>query len=311
MKSNSWRDLIAIGVIATGALLVRGQRGPAAAEYHQLRAATDSYLLPPTEQIVVASLGYRSALADLIFGHVLVSYGLHFQEKRLFDYVGDYLDAINRLDPKFRDPYRYADTLLTLQPKVAPVAFYRKARQIQERGLKEFPYDQELWSTAGQFLAYLAISQLPDEREQDEYRQAGARYLMRACELIGSNENIPYHCITAATLLDKQGSREATRQFLERVLSVSDDPAIQEMASSYLSRVVGVEAQELMAARQERFKKVWNADLPFVPRVELQSVGPRFDPAACAGRERSITPECSTSWTTWGARTDDSARPRH
>jgi len=148
----SARDLPSLLLILLGALSIQRWRPGLAADFHVVKTRSDAYLLPPVDQTYVASLGYRSAVADLIFGHVLVAYGLHFQEKRLFEHVGDYLDVVNRLDPKFRDPYRFADTLLTLQPEVPPLDFYRRARQIQERGLKELTNDQELWSTAGHHL---------------------------------------------------------------------------------------------------------------------------------------------------------------
>jgi hypothetical protein len=81
-----------------------------AARYHKLRVTSDVYPFGSPEQVVVQSLGYRAALADAIFAHVRVSYGLHFQEHRRFEFVGDYLDTVTTLDPTFRDPYRYADT---------------------------------------------------------------------------------------------------------------------------------------------------------------------------------------------------------
>jgi hypothetical protein len=309
VKSSSARDLLAWGLVLLGVVGIAQERGPLAKDFHGLRMRADVYALPPADQTYVASLGYRSALADLILGHVLVSYGLHFQEKRLFEYVGDYLETIIRLDPKFRTPYILADTLLTLEPEAPPQEFYRKARRIQDRGLQEFPGDQELWNTSGQFLAYLAPSYLTDVDEKTEYRREGARRLMRACELIGSNDNIPYHCITAANLLSEQGNREAMRQFLERMANTSDDPKIQELASGYLRKVVGVEEAERAAARAARFNTAWKADLPFVPRSEIHALGPDFDSAACAGVSVNPMPGCATSWLLWSQSAESSVLP--
>jgi hypothetical protein len=309
VKWSDLRDLAALAVIGSGVWLIVHEREGLNGRFLNAQSQSDAYLLPAVEQTYVASLGYRSALADQIFGHVLVSYGLHFQEKRLFEFVGDYLDVINRLDPKFRDPYRFADTLLTLQPVAPPLESYRRARLIQERGLKELPNDQELWATTGQFVAYLATSQLTDAREIAEYRAAGARYLMRACDLVGSNDAIPYHCVTAAALLDRTGNQAAIRQFLERVLSAVDDPAIQELASGYLKRVVGQQAQEEAAARQARFRKKWQTDLPFSSKVEIDALGPAFDPAACARRDSAGSADCASSWKSW-AKSSDAAEVR-
>lgn len=309
MRSNSRGDLLALALAFVAMLMIARERFGLAERFHAVQTRSDAYLLPSVDQTYVASLGYRSALADLIFGHLLVAQGLHFQEKRLFEFVGDYLDVINRLDPKFRDPYRLADTLLTMQPEAPPLDFYRHARRILERGLKELPYDQELWSSAGQFILYLAPTRFTDKAEAAEYREAGTRILMRACDLVGSNEAIPYHCITAAKQLSEQGNRVAVRQFLERVLTVTDDPVIQEVALGYLKHVVGEQIGAEVAARQDRFRKRWQTDLPHSPRAEIGAVGPRFDAAACAGRERFGTPDCATSWSEWASTTE--LQPSH
>ncbi len=308
MRSSSAGRWLSALLALAAAWLIAVQRPDLAYRYHDVRSKSDAYLLPDVEQTYVASLGYRAALADLIFGHVLVSYGLHFQENRNFEYVGEYLDVINRLDPKFRDPYRFADTLLTLQPREVPESFVRKARQIQERGLRALPYDQELWSTAGQFQAYLAPSRLKDEQERNEFRLAGARALMRACDLVGSNDAIPYHCITAAKLLDQHGDREAITGFMQRVLTVTDDPRIHEIATGYLRRVMGERVQEQVSARQERFKRAWQADMPFVSRVEIGAVGPHFDSGACAGSARASR-GCATSWAAWASEQEAAGAP--
>lgn len=309
MRSNSARDLLAVLLIALAALLIGRERGPLAERFHEVQTRSDAYLLPSIDQTYVASLGYRSALADLIFGHLLVSQGLHFQENRLFEFVGDYLDVVVRLDPKFRDPYRMADTLLTMQPEPPPLDFYRHARRILEKGMKELPYDQELWSSAGQFILYLTPTRLTDPAEIAEYKEAGTRILMHACDLVGSNEAIPYHCITAAKQMGEKGNREAVRQFLERVLTVNDDPTIQEVALNYIKRIAGEQASEQVAARQARFRQSWQADLALSPRVEIGALGPSFDAAACAGRERAGTPACVTSWSAWVATSEQA--PSH
>jgi hypothetical protein len=308
VKWNSWQGGMAGLLTLAAAWVISSTRGGLDAEFRRVKNESDAYLLPDVEQTYLSSLGYRSALADLIFGHVLVSYGLHFQEKRNFEHVGEYLDVINRLDPLFRDPYRYADTLLTLQPQESPSASFRKARQILERGMKALPNDQELWATSGQFMAYLAPARLPDPAEQAEFRAAGTKALMRACDLIGSNEAIPYHCITAANLLNKSGDRETATRFLERVMSVNDDPKIQELAMGYLRRVMGESVQTQVSARQERFRQAWHSDKPFVPRVEIDALGPDFDVAACAGAGRAAR-GCATSWAAWAAELDAAGVP--
>lgn len=290
-------DAAALVTLAVGVLLIALERAPLAASYGRLVTKHDVYVLPPAAQVVTLSLGYRSALADLIFGHLLVSAGIHTAEKRLFEFASHYIDAINELDPKFRAPYRYADAILTLQTVQVPQQCYHDARRILLRGTRELPYDQELWSSAGQFLAYLAPHQLTDPAAQAQFRSDGARLLARACELVGHNENIPYHCMTAAALFSDAGNVAAERAFLERVLTVSDDDQQRALAVARLRALAGADAQHELVARSLRFEQVWRSDLPFVSRVEMAALGPAFDPARCAG-ELGTPPgdACTTSF---------------
>ena len=215
--------VLRVALVAGSAFGIGELRARLLPRFAAVRDKTDVYTLPSPEQVVVASLGYRSALADLLFAHVLVWHGIHFQEKRRLDHAADYLDTVTALDPTFREPYYYGDTLIAMQPVKPRHEDYVRARRLLERGLAARPGDTELWLSTGQFLAYMAAPWLEDPKEREEWRLAGARILARACELVGENENIPYNCIIAAGLFDKAGEREANIQFLERVLAVSDD----------------------------------------------------------------------------------------
>jgi hypothetical protein len=286
-SNADWRGFAAL---ATGLLLVAGSRSKLADDYGRITAQRDVYLLPPAEQTRALSLGYRSAAADLIYGHVLVSAGMHLAEKRLFEFADRYLETVNELDPKFRDPYRYADAILTLQSVAVPEDMYRKARRIVLRGTVEFPDDQALWASAGQFLAYLAPGQLKDPVEAEQFRQDGARLLARACELIGANESIPYQCITAARLFSEAGKLAASQEVLQKLLVVSDDPELQASARAQLV-AMGVQSHG------QRFEQLRRDDLPFVSHTGLAALGPRFDPAACAGkRDRGSDSACATTF---------------
>lgn len=293
---------VAVSVAVVAAVAVGYARPRLADDFHQATVGSDVYALPSPEQTIVASLGWRSATADLIYAHVLVSYGLHIHEKRRFEFAGNYLDTINALDPKFRGPYRYADTLLTLGSVAPRFEDYVKAREVLERGMDELPLDAELWSAAGQFMAYLAPSQIKDEAVKKEWRLAGARRMAKACELVGKNENIPYHCITAAGIFTRAGEREATIQFLERVLAVVDDEEIRRLALGYLEKNIGERERDQVESRVQRFMGVWGKDLPFVSKDQVLVLGPPGDPARCAGGVRRDAPECAATWYGWGER---------
>lgn len=276
-----------------GALGALGARAELTPRYDALRVKTDVYSLPSPEQTVVLSLGYRAALADLLYVGVLVSYGQHIQERRAFEFVGEYLTTIAELDPKFAEPYRFADTFVVLQSKKPTLADYQLARRLFERGLEELPNDGQLWLTAGQYIAYLAPPHLGDPELFKAWRLDGARVMARACELVGSHENLPFQCITAATLYSHHGELEASERFLERVLAVNDDPEIQQLALGYLSNRLAEGARARVEARFLRLDAARAADLPFVSKDRWLVLGPPFDAAASAGRcdgsERGVT----------------------
>jgi hypothetical protein len=294
---HAWRaNFVAFALIAASALAVGRLRAPLSAAFLATKAQNDVYTLPPTGQLTALSLGYRSALADLIFAHVLVSSGIHFQEKRGFEFVGKYIEAVNALDPKFELPYRMADGLITLQAKPVSVDAYRQARRILERGMAEFPYSQGLWTSAGMFLAYLGPTGNIEGEELADWKLSGGRALARSCELVGSREAPPQQCIMAAGLLTKAGEANAARQFIERMLALNEDPEVRRFMGALLEQKVGSAERERLRERREQFKRAWSTDLPFVSRGAALAIGPRFDSAACAGKL-----ECATSWRAWAA----------
>lgn len=286
------------GFALAGALSVGALRSTLVPRFLALSEKSDVYALPSPEQVVVASLGHRSALADLIFAHVLVWHGLHFEQKRRFEFAADYLDTVATLDPTFRETYYFGDTLIAMQPVPPRREDYVRARKLLERGLAARPYDTELWLSTGQYIAYVAAPWLEDPKEMSDWRLAGARILARACELVGSNENIPYNCIGAAGLFTRTGEREASIQFLERVLAASDDEQLRSVAVGYLQRALGERSREIVAARANRLRTLWRADLPFVSLSTELLLGPPSDTAACAGLHHD-SPACAATWAAW------------
>jgi len=264
---------------------------------------SDVYTLPPPRILARVSLGYRSALADYLWAHVLVTQGLRMGEKRPFSEVVQYLHAINQLDPRFREPYRLADSLLSFQINDPDRgASVREARRVLERGLAEFPYDSELWLNYGQFLAYIGPGSLPvDAEDRAEMQRAGARALIRAGEL-GGDESTVFKSISAAAILHRKGEVDAAIRFLERLHAVADDEEVREDVGRRLHAL----RQGRQASRDfelsRAFDSVWQKDLPFAPRSWLSVLGPHRETWLCAGPrgERNDVP-CISDWPAWSA----------
>ncbi len=280
--------------------VARGVQPKLAEQYSRLANTSDSYSLPSPDQVVLLSLGYRSALADVLYTNTRISYGLHFEEKRVFEHVGAYLDTIMALDPDFRAPYRLADTMLIFQPKQPPPENYRRARDFLTRALEHAPDDGALWLQTGQFVAYIAPPHLPPGEDPDEWRLAGARMLARACDLLGSEAVLPQQCVTAASLFSRAGEREASIHSIERVLAATDDEEVRRRALGFLRDRIDEQRAAQVQERAAALRATTEKDLPLISRAELQVVGPRWAASRCAGlRELGREAACATSFREW------------
>lgn len=297
MRLGGW---LTAPLLALSVGLVSWARPLVAASYTRVASSSDSYALPAPSQLIVFSLGYRSALADLLFGRTLVASGIHFSSKRVFESLDSYLDAVATLDPLYRDVYYYADPLLTLSSVEMPKRNYRIARDFQERGRKLFPDDAELWMSSGLFMAYLAPQHLPEGESVDEWKVAGAHLIEHACNVWPDQHALPAACISVATLLSRAGEVAASEGALRRLIAITDDPQVKSQAIARLTALLG-------AARAEEMRKTLGAlgllhahDLPLSSRAAYQMMGPPSEFARCSGElfaEQSVS--CTTSWRAW------------
>jgi hypothetical protein len=292
---------IAIALAAMVAIAL--VRAPLFERHRRIKETSDVYVLPPPEEVVVMSLGYRAAVADVLWAHLLVSQGLHTMERRRYDNIVLLLDAINALDPTFREPYRLADALITFNANKTPIEEIRKARAIMERGVKNRPLDAELWLGLGEFTAFIApASYLQDPAEQAQWRLDGARMLVRAAELSGNNSAIAWHALGGARYLSKAGARDAEIRFLQRTLVVTDDEELKEKVRARLDQLLGAKRMDGWARVEQGVWDMRHEDLPFVSRLRYMVLGPPRDPLYCAGSAHAEEPRCASTFGEWEKR---------
>jgi len=257
---------------------------------------------------VTMSLGYRAAVADMLWAHVLVSQGLHTFEKRRFENLTRLYDAINELDPTWRSPYLFADALITFQAADTPYDEVVKAREILERGAKHRPYDPDIWLNLGQFVAFVAPNSYlepdhPDEAKQ--WRVEGAQMLAKAADLgAGDQSYVSWQAIGGANILAQAGQREAAIRFLERTLAVTDDDELRRYVAQRLGQLKDERAVEARARFDKAFRELALRGLPFINRTTALVLGPPRSPAACAGQGHDDDPACAPSWLEWTRRTE-------
>jgi tetratricopeptide (TPR) repeat protein len=292
-------------LVLLGVLFVMGSRPKVAEMYAELERDSGVFAMPKKEQLLVFSLGYRAALADLLFGRTMVAAGVHFSERRVFWNLDAYLKGILELDPRYRDVYRYADTLLNLSTVEMPKENLRIARDIQEQGLALFPGDAQLWMNAGLFVGYLAPQRLPESENVAEWRAAGAKMISRACDAWPPGTALPSVCVSSTRLLQKAGQTEAAIASLERLLNVSDDPQTRAQAMAKLERLMGERAARNRQRAAEWLSELRFRDLPSVSRGVYQLLIPDFDVDFCRGRSALLGDEqCASSYAQSGVQTD-------
>jgi tetratricopeptide (TPR) repeat protein len=282
-------------------LLVGYARPKAMAGLRTVRLTSDVFALPPASALSALSLGYRAALADLLYTSTIVSYGIHGEEHRRFEFVGQYLDSIVALDPHFCQTYRYADTFLIYQAAGSPGPDeVRHARRLLEQGVEMCPFDGFLWLSAGQFMAFIGTQFLADESEKEEFRAEGAKWLARAAELVPDNQNAQWQALAAAGIFTREGKREAAIAFLERVYNVTDSEELKASIQRKIAALSDEGRLERAKRRAEAFNEIWRRDMPFLSRAGLLVVGPPYDAAKCSGRDGGGG-DCVTSWADWVA----------
>lgn len=289
------RDLASGLIVVASMVAISVSRDASYKKYASLEAGSDVYALPQVDQLVVFSLGYRAAAADLLFGRTMVAAGVHFSEKRVFERLDAYLWGILALDPDYLDVYRYADALLNLSTVEMPPENLRKAREILEFGLGRFPDQAELWLTAGQFVAYLAPQRLPETEDRNEWRRAGLTMIQQACETYLSSGQVPGPCLRATSRLSEEGETAAAIRSLERFIAIADNPATRKNAIERLEALVGQRAVRRRAASLQRIEALRRSDLPAADRLRYQLLVPPMNPRRCLlGIDRGD--QCATSF---------------
>lgn len=312
------RSLVVASLFAVSAGGVAAFQGWAAQHCHEVKEQSDVYVLPPPEQLAVMSLGYRSALADLMWADVLVTQGFRLQEKRHYDTLVEQLEGITYLDPQFREPYRVGDALVTFQMTPAKAEEARAVRRLLELGVKNRPLDTELWNNLGSFVAFLAPSSiLEDPEEIKAWQRDGAAYLERAVELGGDDSTLIWRALGGGVNFGRLGYRDAAVRFYRKVLSITSDEELRAKAEEKLRQIEENTAptdeetaarvqQEQLEVRRTRYLD-WKEKLmrrrwfPALTLNAMRVLGPAAPPALCAGGQ-SDAAICAPDWKTWTQR---------
>lgn len=285
-------DLLAIAAMALCAAGIAFVQPKTTAKLKSVRLDDDATALPPPKQLRAMSLGYHAAAADLLWAKLLVEYGVRSEQKRTFESLPRFLDAILEFEPTHRTLYQFVDALIFFKPGAqATEDDVRMSRAYLERGTRERPYDHEVWLHYGQFTAFLAPSVLKDEAEIERWRKEGALAIARAVE-IGADAD---RSLAASSVLRRSGGdAQANIQFLQRSYALTDN---QDTRNQILLKLRQLQARTDIEDVVRVVEQEWRSRYPFLSRSGALLVGPRRDPAHCAGPHSHQDPECPADWT--------------
>jgi hypothetical protein len=292
-------DAIALVFVAFGALGVSRMQPALASTVHSVKARDDVYELPPPRELKAMTFGYHAAAVDMLWGKLLVEYGMHWGEHRDFLELDNYIDSILEIEPTYAPLYKYVSTLLVYRPLRGYEKDARRARAILKRGTLERPDDWHVWLDYGEFVAYLGPSWMETEAERQQWRHDGAIAIARAVELGAA----PDRSLDVASTLRKFGERDAAIRELERGYALTDDPEKQAQIAASLARLEAAGERDEIDRKRRILEGDWRVSYPFVSRGQYLMLGPILDPLKCAGpaeaRESAWDdPACAHDWST-------------
>lgn len=236
---------------------------------------SERYYLPPPIWLKVFSMGYREALADLVWIKGVIYFGSihnseYYTEHNLKgdlakgtgfeNYSVNYIDTVTRIDPKFRGAYYKGGTLTLYHKGAITRESVNQAIEIAKRGVEHFPDDGELAFALGFLYYHEAPPYAHSEEEKIRFENEGIRWLRRSAILPGAP---PYADTLSATLISKAGINDVVIQHLRTLLLQETNEETRRTLEFQLRRALGEAAeQDIELARKLRER--WKEDMPYI-----------------------------------------------
>jgi hypothetical protein len=221
----------------------------------------DVLYLPPAQHLGTMSLGYREALADLIWIRAVIFAGDRVGSTN-YTWIMEYLEAIYSLAPGFRRPYAWGGVAFIYSGEDVDRAMVERAIALYQRGLEHFPEDHELLFAAGMLLTR-DVQTVPgySEAEKTAAMAEGAA-LIRKAAAFGAP---PLVRELAATLVSEGGADQLAIQFLESQLLQAQDENHRRLLRQKLEALLGESAFESIERLRTDFEAEHRAEAPYVP----------------------------------------------
>jgi hypothetical protein len=281
-------------VVVTLGLAGDRAREHAQEQYARAQTYEDVYYLPPPNELILFSLGHRSALADLVWMKGLVYFGDEIHHRGNVANLFRYADAVLALDDHFVRVYRWVASGAIYRTGDVTVEDVRQAIRYLERAVRLFPDDPELAWDLGATYAYELVPMLPVGPAREEARRQSLAHLEMAA-LHGAGP--AWLGLQTASQLNSLGRKEQAVQHLQDLYAATSDPAMKEELGRRLATLQTEAYVEAMRAADEELEAKRKRDFPYLKTSLYLVVGPRppfdgdelllrrFDPLARASTD--------------------------
>jgi len=238
-------------------------RGRAMEHYLGTQTYEDIYYLPPPQWLQVMSLGYRRALADLVWLRALIYFGDEFENRGAVKHVFNYGDSMLVLDPDFERVYRWIGVAGVYTPEGSPIEYLERAVAVLRQGAQRFPDDGKLAWDTGATISYELLPRLPKDHPNREQLQLEANEHMMAAARLG--EGPEWLVLTNATLLHKLGQSEREQRHLEEMYAIVRNPDVKAQIELRLSRLRDEAYAEAFRNANAEFEERRQQEFPYMP----------------------------------------------
>ncbi|MCH9685052.1 MAG: hypothetical protein K0V04_26685 [Deltaproteobacteria bacterium] len=251
----------------------------------ELPVEQDLMVLPPPQYLGPMSMGYREALADLVWVRAIVFAGnrLGADDGVLIE---RYVAAVTHLAPRFARPYRWGGiTAIYGGTRTIDRDMVDRATNIYRDGLAQFPNDHQLLYALGMLLTYQVSSTKGySSEERDALAAEGVEFIRRAA----ANGADPLVRRYAATLVSEHASSALAIQFLESQLVEAKDEDHRRLLRRKLGALTSREAVAQIERVRERFAQEHDRAAPYLPDAVYAVIRPEPGPLPSPGED--VTP---------------------
>jgi hypothetical protein len=242
----------------------------------------DDVLILPTPRVLeLTSLGYREALADLLWVRALVLAGerLGHTDATL---VERHVEAIATLAPRFHRPYLWGGITIVYGGEARITRdLVDRAIRIQRAGLVRFPESHELLYALGMLLLH-QVGSTPGYSEDERHTLAAEGVdLVRKAAAHGADPLVRRY---AATIITEHATDELAIQFLESQLGQTDDEEHRRLLRRKLGTLAGRDAVDRIDRIRDAFVEEHRRLAPYLPDALHALIREEGSPLAGATR---------------------------